>query len=106
MLDYWKNDEERDALSKAPPRPLDLLRSPFFFPQFLVSVEKAGLVGEKRNALALYIIATSRFRERPINVLVKGKSASGKNYLVRTVLDNFMPMQTVHGISSMSERSL
>jgi hypothetical protein len=106
MLDYWKNDEERDALSKAHPKALDLLRSPFFFRQFLVSVEKAGLVGEKRNALALYIIATSRFRERPINVLVKGKSASGKNYLVRTVLDNFMPMQTVHGISSMSERSL
>jgi hypothetical protein len=106
MLDYWKNDEERDALSKADPKAGELLRSPFFFQRVLADIEKAGLVGEKRNALALYIIATSRLRERPINALVKGKSASGKNFLARTVLDNFMPRQTVHGISSMSERSL
>jgi hypothetical protein len=106
MLDYWKEDEEREALRNAKPKAMELLRSPFFFRHFLADAEKAGLVGENRNALALYIVATSRFRGRPINALVKGKSSSGKNFLVRTVLDNFMPKETVHGVSSMSERSL
>jgi hypothetical protein len=106
MLDYWKEDEEREALRNAKPKAMELLRSPFLFRHFLADAEKAGLVGENRNALALYIVATSRFRGRPINALVKGKSSSGKNFLVRTVLDNFMPKETVHGVSSMSERSL
>ena len=37
---------------------------------------------------------------------MKGSSAVGKNFIVRTVTDNFLPEKTVHGISSMSERSL
>jgi hypothetical protein len=106
MLDYYKKDEEREALRKARPKAMELLRSPFFFRHFLADAEKAGLVGEKRNALALYIVATSRFRVHPVNALMKGKSSSGKNFVVRAVLNNFMPKETVHGISSMSQRSL
>jgi hypothetical protein len=85
---------------------LELLKSPKFFSMFLEDIKKAGLIGEKRNALALYIVSTSRFRERPVNALIKGKSSAGKNFLVRMVTENFMPEKTVHGVSSMSERSL
>jgi hypothetical protein len=103
----WDDEEdERKVRRKAQPKATDLLRSPFFFQRFLEDVRKAGLVGEKKNALALYIVATSRFRPRPVNALVKGSSSVGKNFTVRTVTDNFLPEKTVHGVSSMTERSL
>ena len=110
MLDTescWDDEEdERKVRRKVRPKATDLLRSPSFFQSFLEDVRKAGLVGEKKNALALYIVATSRFRPRPLNALVKGPSSAGKNFIVRTVMDNFLPEKTVHGVSSMTERSL
>jgi hypothetical protein len=51
-----------------------LLASPSFFTQCLDAMRRMGLVGEKKNALALYVVGTSRLLPRPINVFVKGPS--------------------------------
>jgi hypothetical protein len=102
----FEDEEDRAVGRKARPKATELIGSPFFFQRLLEDVRRAGVVGEKRNALALYIVGTSRFRGRPMNALVKGRSSTGKNFIVRTVLENFLPEKSVHGISSMSERSL
>jgi hypothetical protein len=93
------------AVIEADADALVLLRSPSVFAEFVSDVRKAGLVGEKQNAAALFVAATSRLRQNPLSILVKGSSSAGKNFLARTIL-TFFPASCVHEISSMSERSL
>ena len=83
----------------------ELLRKQDFFVRLLADLRKAGLVGERRNALAVYIVAVSRLRPRPLSLLVKGDSSAGKNFLVRKVL-RFFPKDCQHEISSLSDRAL
>jgi hypothetical protein len=91
--------------SPAESEALRLLQSPFFFNQYLAAVEKAGLVGEWRNALALFIVAVSRLLGRPLCAFVKGPSSSGKNCLVGKVL-SLMPRGRVRELSNASDKAL
>ena len=81
-----------------------LLASPQFFNEFLSVMEKAGLVGEKNNSLVLLIVVVSRLLVRPLSALVKGMSASGKNWLVTRVF-LLMPRGRVRELSGLSERA-
>jgi hypothetical protein len=63
-----------------------LNRPPGLFARFLAVMRTAGLVGEKANALLLFLVATSRLLPRPVNSFVKGPSSSGKNFLATRVL--------------------
>jgi hypothetical protein len=81
-----------------------LLRSPKFFSKLLAAVARNGLVGEERNALVLYIVGVSRLLKRPLNVLVKGSSSAGKNFLITAVLRLF-PKHCVREITSSSLRA-
>jgi len=93
------------AYSKEPDSTLELLYSRDFFPLLLADIAKAGLVGERRNALATWIMGTSRLRDKPLNEIIKGHSSSGKNHLARTVL-KFFPADAVVTASSLSERAM
>lgn len=81
-----------------------LLQSPRLFNKFLRAMEKSGLVGERRNALVLLVVAASRVLDRPLNVFVKGHSSAGKNWLVTRVL-NSLPKSAVAEITSASEHA-
>lgn len=83
---------------------MKLLESSEFFPEVLRAARKLGLVGEEQNALATYIIGVSRLLRRPLNLLVKGKSSSGKNFLVDALLTLFPP-KCVHVLSSATNRA-
>ena len=80
---------------------LDLLTAPDFFRRALRILRREGLVGEKLNALVLYIVAISALLTRPLNALVKGSSSSGKNFLVNHVL-RLLPKTAVREITSSS----
>ena len=80
-----------------------LLRSPYFFREFLSDMRKGGLVGEEQNASLVYTVATSRVRPRPLNLLVKGQSAAGKNFLVGSVME-LLPAGSVHELTGASEK--
>lgn len=82
---------------------LKLLRSPYFFREFLADVHKAGLVGEEQNALVIKTLSISRLLEQPLNVFVKGSSAAGKNFLVKSVLQ-FLPDESWHELTGASEK--
>lgn len=99
-----KDKLTRAELRHAKAKALKLLRSARFFNEFLLAMEKAGLVGEQGNALVLLIVVVSRLLRRPLNVFVKGLSSAGKNLLVRLVLW-LMPKCSVMEISSVSERA-
>ncbi len=81
-----------------------LLQSPHFFGEFLLAMEKAGLIGEKNNALVLLIVVISRLLKRPLNVFVKGHSSSGKNWVVTRVL-HLLPKHALAEITSASEKA-
>ncbi len=80
------------------------LESPYFFRDLLRALERNGLVGEERNALAVYSAATSRLLNTPMCLLVKGPSGIGKNFLGDTVFD-FFPPSEIRTISSSSLRA-
>jgi hypothetical protein len=112
-LQEWESNQriarEIDAAVKAfteePDSALDLLYSRDLFTLLLVDIAKAGVIGEKRNALATWIVGTSRLRDKPLNVVIKGRSSSGKNHLARTVL-KFFPAEGVVTASSLSQRAM
>jgi hypothetical protein len=79
---------------------MDVLRSSYFFPHFLEAVERAGLVGEKRNALVVFIVGVSRLLQKPLNLFVKGPSSGGKNFLVKTILRFFLSQAFIEITSS------
>ena len=81
-----------------------ILQSPDFFSQFLEAVKRQGLVGEEKAALVVLIVVVSRLLKRPLNLLVKGRSASGKNFLVRKVL-SLVARDAVIEITSTSEKA-
>jgi hypothetical protein len=89
--------KDREAATK-------LLQSPAFFSEMLRAVRTLGLVGEEQNAAAVYLVATSRLRRRPLNLLVKGASSAGKNFLVDTTLKLF-PGKCVHMLTSSANRA-
>lgn len=91
--------------SPAEARARRLLQSPYFFNEYLAVVEKAGLEGEWKNALVLLVVAVSRLLQRPICAFVKGKSSSGKNWLVGRVL-SLMPRGRVRELTSASNKAL
>ena len=66
---------------------------------------EVGLVGEDKNALLIYLAATSRLLDNPVSVAVKGPSAGGKSWTVERVL-HFFPDEAYHALSAMSERAL
>jgi hypothetical protein len=81
-----------------------LLRSPHFLTKLLRALENQGLVGEKRNALVLFVVAVSRLLPRPLNVFVKGHSSAGKNFLVKSIL-RLLPLDAVAEITSASDKA-
>jgi hypothetical protein len=50
------------------------------------ALEALGLVGERRNALLIYLAAISRLLAQPVNAIVKGPSSVGKSYLLAQVI--------------------
>ncbi len=58
---------------------------------FLDDIPGKGLTGEENNAKALYLALSTRFFPKPINVIIKGGSSSGKSHTVKSVLKYFPP---------------
>src|ERR1019366_4723510 len=98
------NTEKREMTKSARHAAMKLLRSPRLPAEILAAERKLGLVEELQNALATYIVGTSRLRQRPLNLVIKGASSSGKNFLADTILKLF-PEQSVHPLTSSSDKS-
>jgi hypothetical protein len=81
---------------------LALLRDPDFFGKLRDAIRRKGLVGEVRNALAIFIVAISSLLDRPLSAIVKGRSSAGKNILASTVL-GFLPSTAIREITSSSK---
>jgi hypothetical protein len=83
---------------------LDLLRDPHFLFRVGQQLEAKGVVGERTNRLILFLAAVTK-DFGPVSVLVKGPTSSGKNQLVRAVV-NLVPPECVVTRTSMTPKAL
>lgn len=93
---------KRNAETSIEERALKILRDADFFGKLRSIISRCGLVGEIRNALALYIVAISSLLLRPLCAILKGGSSAGKNILARKVL-RLLPDTAVREITSSSK---
>ena len=62
-----------------------------------------NLIGEENNKMMLYFASISRKLDKPISLVIFGKSSSGKSYLANTI-EEFIPPEDSLSLSSSSGR--
>ncbi|MGB3947573.1 MAG: hypothetical protein WBM13_06295 [Bacteroidia bacterium] len=70
---------------------VDILSKPKLIQTISQLIADSGLVGEERNALLLFIAASTYKMQQPLHVVVQGEAGSGKNYLVNHIAQCFPP---------------
>lgn len=68
-------------------------------------IQQAGVAGEKRNGLIIYLCIGSRILPKPHSALIKGESATGKNYLLDNVVQ-FFPADAYKELTAMTRQAL
>ena len=106
-------DEEDEG--SAPPSPEEieaaeqLLKSPDLLTEMARTVAEIGQVGEVENGQMVFLAAvaghTARTHEDAIHLVLKGESSSGKNALLRNVLE-LLPEDRVAFLTGVSEQAL
>jgi hypothetical protein len=73
--------------------------------RFQGDVEGGGLVGEKKNAVTVFLCAVSAKLDKPLNLTIQGSSSAGKNHLINSVAA-FLPEDMKKMISGMTPKAL
>jgi hypothetical protein len=92
---------------------LRLIRDGLFLFRVVQKIGEMGIVGEKRNLLVLFLAGLTKDFAKPVSVLEKGVSSTGKSELVKAVIALFPPecvlkraslskMAPVHGSGDLS----
>jgi hypothetical protein len=83
----------------------NLVSQPDILDVFGRTIAGLGIAAEERTVKLLYLVLTSRNLKRPVPVIMKGVSSSGKTYLAQQVC-RFFPESAVYTLSAMSEHAL
>ena len=92
----------RDALW---PKVRELAQAPDLMDRVVQQVQAMGVVNERELIVLIYIAATSRVLDHPLNVLAKGASSSGKSFTTTNTLELIGP-DFVNHLTSSSALSL
>jgi hypothetical protein len=89
-----------------PPIPQPALaEEPDILARFAGELAMAGVAGERRAGLLIFLVVISRLLDRIVSLAVKGPSAGGKSFLTETVL-RYFPASAYYALSAMSEHAL
>lgn len=94
-------DDELEVSADA----IALLEDPDLIARLLKDTTELGVVGEEHNKVSLLLAMTSRKCDKPMDVIVKGESSAGKNYVVAGVASLFPPADVVNA-TNLSPQSL
>lgn len=72
---------------------------------FVNEVSRKGLTGEKALVKGLYLALTTRILKKPVSIVIKGGSSSGKSYTASEVL-KFFPADAYHDFTTATEKAL
>lgn len=92
-----KEREREDAL--------ELLRDPKLLERVLAAFETMGIVGEKENLIAGYLVAVSRKLTHPLAMVIQSSSAAGKSALLEAILST-VPEEELFSYAAVSGQSL
>jgi len=84
---------------------MELAKNPELLYKIQKEFERLGLVGEKENALLLYLALVSRLLQKPISIVIKSGSSAGKSFLIKIIL-NLFPKDTYIELTGLSPKSL
>src|SRR5262245_5633511 len=88
-----------------------LALEPNILGRFRCDLRRAGVAGEERLGSLVYLAVTSRLlpwgkpTERPVSVIAKGTTSTGKSHATKTTL-RFFPTSAYIDLGSMSRRFL
>jgi DNA primase/energy-coupling factor transporter ATP-binding protein EcfA2 len=113
LLDQYReeNTNQTDEESKKVIIPKEEKEKCFKFlkkPKLLENINeligKSGVVGEEKNRLFLFGIASTYKMENTLHALIQGTSGSGKTHLLATIMD-FMPPEDTINLTRVTESS-
>ena len=81
------------------------LRTSGLFNRIIEDISDLGYAGEDENKLLLYLCATSRKLDKPISILIRSQSSTGKSYLMDKICE-LMPSEDVHKWTSLTPKAL
>jgi len=84
---------------------LQLLRDPTFLFRVGQKLEQLGITGEEKSRLTIFLASLTKDLNRPVSVLVKGVTSSGKNHALRTII-SLLPPESVIIRASLTAKSL
>ena len=84
---------------------MELLRRPDLLDVMVADLDAMGVVGETANTQVLALAMVSRLLPRPVNVVMKGPSSSGKSFLVEQVAELFGE-EAIVSLSTLSPKAL
>jgi hypothetical protein len=68
-------------------------------------LQSCGVAGDTQRFKLVYLASVTRLFNRPVSILIKGNSGSGKSEIIRRVL-NFLPPSAYVEYSGMSDKAL
>lgn len=83
---------------------LALLHDLNFLFRVVCKIREMGVLGEEKNALTLFLATLTKDLNKSVSVLVKGPSSSGKNNVVRSIV-NLVPPESVISRTSLTAKS-
>jgi hypothetical protein len=99
------NGECRFVIPYVEPEPTDEDRSARLIGKITADIRTSGLVGEEDNGLLVYLAYSSRKLPKPLSVIIKGLSGSGKDEIQRRPAD-LMPPEDVKDFMTISPQAL
>ncbi|WP_165592845.1 CHC2 zinc finger domain-containing protein [Chryseobacterium sp. JAH] len=99
-----------EAEPKAEPRAepktaIDFLEQKNLLQNLNQLIEKAGIIGEEKSRLLLFLITISYLNKSPLHGIVQGSSGSGKTHIISRIAD-LMPSEDVLRFTRITESSL
>ncbi len=111
-LEEWRQSENTEEPSKTviiPPveaiKCTDFLKKPNLLKNINELIGKSGIIGEEKNRIFLFVIASSYKMEDTLHALVQGSSGSGKTHLIIKI-SSLMPKEHVITLTRITDSSL
>jgi hypothetical protein len=100
-----KATKQKHQQTKVRKQAMALLEDSRFLHLALRKTGEQGVVGELRNRLVIFLAALTKGLAKPVSVLIKGPRSTGKNNIIKAVI-NLLPPECLLPRSSLSRKAL
>lgn len=100
-----KKPEQRTLTEERKQKALAYLKAPKLLERTNIDIGKSGMIGEEINRLLMYLVFTSRLREKPLNIICLGSSGTGKTHLQEKVAE-LIPNEQIIDATALSDNAL